>query len=266
MGLLPIDEARKMEQLMVLFPEIREEADRISEALEKLADAGPAIPGAGVKDTLFTRLSQMDNADTGVVPISPNGDSIEESRNPDSPIEGRVVTLPRRRSYALAAAVVIAIICLAGLVYALSQSSRDQTDLAALNQQVQQERNERQKSALAYNNLLTIAADTSYQQVNLKQVPGKPGSFARVFWNRTTKDVYLVDVSLPAAPANKQYQLWAIVGDKPVNAGLLSGDKSVLQKMIPFEKANVFAITLENQGGSQAPTLDQLFVMGTTAD
>jgi anti-sigma-K factor RskA len=267
MGLLPHDEARKMEQLIALFPEIREEADRISETLQGVADAGPAMPGAGVKDALMARLSRLDAESDEVKPaLAPvNGDQRSAGFD-EKPDAGRVVHLPRRRNYALAAAAVVTIISLAGLVYALSEVSRNRKEMAALTAQMKQARDEQQSSALAYTNLLNIAADTSYQQVNLKQVPGKPGSFARVFWNRNTKDVYLVDVSLPAAPVGKQYQLWAIVGDKPVDAGLVSGNKSVLQKMNSFDKVNVFAITLENQGGSPTPNLDQLFVLGSTAD
>ncbi|RYZ48010.1 MAG: anti-sigma factor, partial [Chitinophagaceae bacterium] len=44
MGLLPEEDARKMEQLLLLFPELKEEADRISETLEALAMQSTVAP------------------------------------------------------------------------------------------------------------------------------------------------------------------------------------------------------------------------------
>ncbi|MBD0332769.1 MAG: anti-sigma factor, partial [Chitinophagaceae bacterium] len=37
MGLLPDDEARKIEQLAAIFPEVRQEIDSFSDTLEKTA-------------------------------------------------------------------------------------------------------------------------------------------------------------------------------------------------------------------------------------
>jgi anti-sigma-K factor RskA len=85
---------------------------------------------------------------------------------------------------------------------------------------------------------------------------------AQVFWNTKTHDVFIADVSLPQAPSNKQYQLWAIVDGKPVDAGMISDAKNLAQKMKVFEKADAFAITLEKRGGSATPTMEEIYVMG----
>ncbi len=44
-------------------------------------------------------------------------------------------------------------------------------------------------------------------------------SKATVYWNTVSKDVYVLQNSMPKAPSGKQYQLWAIVNGKPVDAG-----------------------------------------------
>jgi anti-sigma-K factor RskA len=62
-------------------------------------------------------------------------------------------------------------------------------------------------------------------------------------------------------PAGKQYQLWAIVDGKPVDAGMI-GDCEGLCKMKVIDHAEAFAVTLENAGGSPAPTLTAMFVLG----
>jgi hypothetical protein len=58
-----------------------------------------------------------------------------------------------------------------------------------------------------------------------------------------------VFVKLPVAPEGKQYQLWAIVDGKPVDAGLLDNPET-FEKMKSLGNAQAFAISLEAKGGS----------------
>ncbi len=80
---------------------------------------------------------------------------------------------------------------------------------------------------------------------------------------RNTGDVYVDPSNLPAVPAGKQYQLWAIVDGKPISGGMISTEKGIyhIQKMKSFGKADAFAITLEKAGGSPAPTMDEMYVI-----
>ena len=68
--------------------------------------------------------------------------------------------------------------------------------------------------------------------------------------------------NLPLAPSDKQYQLWAIVDGKPVDAGIIGDCNGGLCKLKNIPKASAFAITLEKKGGSPTPTLTAMFVMG----
>ena len=104
---------------------------------------------------------------------------------------------------------------------------------------------------------MEMLQDPSMKVISMK---GNEG-IATVYWNSQTKDVYLLKNNVPAAPAGKQYQLWAIVNGKPVNAGMI-GDCVGLCKMENIPSAEAFAITLEKEGGSPVPTLSALFVMG----
>jgi anti-sigma-K factor RskA len=55
-----------------------------------------------------------------------------------------------------------------------------------------------------------------------------------------------------------------LVDGKPVDAGLLEDCNGVCKlKNIP--KAQAFAITLEDKGGSASPHLDQLYVIGNVS-
>ena len=68
---------------------------------------------------------------------------------------------------------------------------------------------------------------------------------------------------LPKPRADKQYQLWAIVDGKPVDAGVFDVDGgAAFVKLKNIPNAQAFAITLENKGGSASPHMDALYVMG----
>ncbi len=88
---------------------------------------------------------------------------------------------------------------------------------------------------------------------------------ATVYWDSRSKDVYLLVNNLPKPASQKQYQLWAIVDGKPVDAGMvdLSGSQdNMLLKMRNIPEAQAFAITLEKEGGSPSPTMEAMYVLG----
>lgn len=106
-----------------------------------------------------------------------------------------------------------------------------------------------------------ILADPEMVKVSLQGVAGKENDRATVYWNPKTRNVYVQPDHLPGAPAGRQYQVWALVNGKPIDAGLLENDNG-LCRVKPIEKAQAFAITLEKAGGSPTPTMSQLYVMG----
>ncbi len=101
-------------------------------------------------------------------------------------------------------------------------------------------------------------------KVELKGVEGKESAYATVYWNSTSQEVLLYPNQLPAAPQGRQYQLWALVDGKPVDAGIL-GDCHGFCRLKQIPRADAFAITLEKAGGSPTPDLTQLYVVGNVA-
>ena len=67
---------------------------------------------------------------------------------------------------------------------------------------------------------------------------------------------------MPAAPQGMQYQLWAIVDGKPVDAGVFDVATSGLLKMKTLDGAVAFAVTIEPRGGRPSPTLETMQVIG----
>jgi len=90
-----------------------------------------------------------------------------------------------------------------------------------------------------------------------------PGALATVYWDTTTKDVYMMINNLPQPASDKQYQLWALINNQPVDLGVFEmRQQRLLVKMKNVQNAQAFAITLEPHGGSPSPTMSAMYVMG----
>lgn len=110
----------------------------------------------------------------------------------------------------------------------------------------------------------SIVSSARVIKISLPGVAGKENDLATVYWDTLSKDVYLRADRLPKAPAGRQYQLWALVDGKPVDAGVLEGCEG-LCRLKTVAKAQAFAITLEKAGGSVTPTLSEMCVLGKVA-
>lgn len=111
---------------------------------------------------------------------------------------------------------------------------------------------------------LSILRNPAYKAVKLQGVETHPDANMMVYWNAQQQQVYVDQVALPAPPAGKQYQLWALKDGKPIDAGMIenSAGNAGIQQMKNISSAQAFAVTLEPIGGSKVPTLEQLTVMG----
>ena len=109
---------------------------------------------------------------------------------------------------------------------------------------------------------MEMISNPDMKMVMLKGVEKHTDSKAMVFWDTKTKAVYLNADKLPKAPEGMQYQLGAIEDGKPVNAGMYTEEKDSKTALANIPKAQAFAITLEKQGGSAVPTMENMYVMG----
>ena len=109
---------------------------------------------------------------------------------------------------------------------------------------------------------VSVMTNKFAQPVVLSGTDKAPDAVAKIFWMKNTGQVYVDPTNLPQVPAGKQYQLWAIVDGKPLDAGMIKTEKGIyhIQKMKSFGKADAFAITLEKEGGSLTPTMDAMIV------
>jgi len=94
-----------------------------------------------------------------------------------------------------------------------------------------------------------------------------PNSYAKVYWDKKTESIYLDAKGLPEPPKGKVYQVWSLTLDPltPTSLGTLDSFIADTNKIFTITNANqseAFGITLEPEGGSLSPTLEQLYTLG----
>jgi anti-sigma-K factor RskA len=230
-------ERREVECLSKIYPEIKTELNLLSEALEHHAFAHRVVPPVALKDKIMAQLEFAD-------------DKLSDESETDGP---PVIALNSSQQPSfqwgwVAAASVAALI--GSAVYFNAR-------LETLNSTVAQQVSELQQK----NDLIANVNNADNLFVTLKGVEKSPNSAVRVVWNAKTKEVRLNVLSLPTPESDKQYQLWALVGGKPVDLGVFDVNEA-MQKMKTIPQAEAFAVTLEKRGGSPTPHLEALFVMG----
>jgi len=215
----------------------------LQDVMENYAVAQAIQPGASVKEKIFSRIQQ---GKPESLPVR-NTDAKEE--------EAKVYTIPYYK-WAVAASVIL----LSGsLILNYTFYNKYQSTSREL-QTAQNELQKQEELAAGMTRDMDVVTDKNAVPVVLNGTDKAPDALAKIFWMKNTGDVYVDPTNLPQAPAGMQYQLWAIVDGKPIDAGMIATKKGIyhIQKMKSFGKAQAFAITLETEGGHPAPKGDMI--------
>jgi anti-sigma-K factor RskA len=254
LGVASNDENMQVEQWRKQFPEVEEEIEEIENAMESYAVAQAVQPDASVKTKILDEIS-----------FSVKNNVVQESFSQKNE-PAKVYSIPTYFKWAVAASIVL----LAGSLifnytwYNKYQSATDSLQVAQNELSKQKEIAEKEKEiAAGMTKDMQVVTDKNALPVVLKGTPHAPHALAKIFWMTNTGEVYVDPTNLPKPAPDKQYQLWAIVDGKPVDGGMISMQNGVykIQKMKSFGKADAFAITLEKQGGSPTPTMEEMYVI-----
>jgi anti-sigma-K factor RskA len=271
LGLANPEERKEFERLAAEYPELREARDAFESSLENNIQPGTISPPAHIKSKILSQI-EMDKHETA--PSFSGGGTTVPPVIAGSDDRSGDISLSRmgvRKDFSriLAAAAVILLLMSTALNFYFFNRYREynekyqaliasQTELASHNQILE-------ARLLEYERTMDMMKDPAMYIVKMPAVPNAPdpASATTVYWDTRTKDVYLAINRLPKPDQNQQYQLWAIVDGKPVDAGIFDlKDGAGMTKMKNIQKAEAFAITLEKRGGSAVPSLDRLYVMG----
>lgn len=250
-GLASEEESRILECIQKHNPEVNQAIIEAQIIFENLASEHAIAPPVELKDAIWAKISELPTDENNVLK------SVEPP-----------VTIPLNRSnnsnsgfkiFAIAASILL-LSSIALNIYLNNQQNNNSNALAALQSQ-------QATDALAYQNLKSkwdLTNNPNVKTIHLLGVEKHPNSLARVYFEENAEAVYLSLENLPLAPTEQQYQLWAIVDGKPVDLGVFdqSSDDAV-QKMKSVRNVQAFAITLEKKGGSEKPTMENMYVMGS---
>ena len=254
LGQLSADDQKEVEAMATNFPEVKREIDAIEIAMERYAIHNAVLPSEDLTTRIFEKIGRQEAGEAKVVPLYP--------KNQDAKI--------KKLRFALVACIALLLVSVVELFSAhrkldvaehkIVSLSLDREKFAA--RASYQENTNQQLKKVA-----DMIGDPAWTIVKLAGTKMTPDAKMMVYWNKENKNV-VVDNSRMTLPANDnqhQYQLWALVDGKPVDLGVFdsTADSSlILVKMKEISTAQAFAVTLEKQGGSVSPTMDQMVVMG----
>lgn len=254
LGLASAEETVEVETLRLQYAEIGQAIDEFAVSVEKEAFANAVAPPAELKAKILSSINK--ERTEPLKALSSNARYDYTTIVPAS--------MMRNWRMAAAASIILLITSAALNIYlyrkydekedAYQALLSDRKTLEANNQIYQTELKEWQSAA-------HMMADPAMTMIKMRSTKGKDDA-ATVFWNSQSKDVYVMANNLPEPVTGKQYQLWAMVDGKPVDAGVLNSSCSSVCKMKNIPRAEAFAITLEKEGGSQTPNLKAMLVMG----
>lgn len=248
LGNCTVEEKLLVEELCVKHPEVLAEIEAIEDALMQYASISAPELSGDVKSKLMLKLNNK------AEPVTEH-------------VSGKVAFTPKWYGYAAAAAVVLLIVSSAINLMLYSKVKKLSSDLTLIQQEKDyyvDQFNVQNASLNAKNNEIAVLSDPNTKLIELKSTSKTSDAKAVIYWNSNSRQTYLSYVSLPTPPQGKQYQLWAIVDGNPVDAGVFDSTATLaqLQKMKEIVKAQAFAVTLENVGGSPTPTLTTLCLLG----
>ncbi len=241
-------ERLQVDQWRVQYPEVEAEIRSIEMAMEAYAMANAVKPSDAVKERIFSSLN---------TPKQSIPQAINIPRTVAEKSSAKVVSFSPLGRIAAAAAILILLV---SNVFYYNKFKNAQGQYAEGQQQIA----EMNAHLTDMDRDMNIVQSKYSKPVALDGLEAAPDAAAKIFWMKNTGEVYVDPKNLPAAPHGHQYQLWAFVDGKPVDAGMITikdGKNYKIQKMKSFGKAEAFAITLETQGGHSQPQ-GKIYVMG----
>jgi anti-sigma-K factor RskA len=255
LGDITPQERLQVEEMAAKHPAIRTELNEIEQSMELYAVENAIEPAGHLREKIMNSL------------VTNLGDDQTFS----APIEvptAKVVDLPARNTvnfykYAFAACLALLLASVVALVSLYNKLQESGNVIAALQSNNRQFAN----TVSLKEGELQVLEDKSFKFVTLSATPHAPAQTqVTVAWSPANKKVWidLRSLKMPVNDSTHQYQLWALVGGKPVDLGVFdkTTDSTDMKEMKSIASAQAFAVTLEPRGGSPAPTMNEMMVLG----
>lgn len=228
------------------YPEIQKEIEAIEASILTLSKK--ASPGLKYS---FNSIMDRINNDVKII-------SINDKRG-----------VPISTYVGWAASVLLAI----GVFWLYQQNQELKSEIQVVEQQnfnLEQEIADSDSSLEKTQELLNSIRDKNISVVPLGGQDISPTSYAKAYWNKENKKVFIDAKGLPEPPDGFVYQVWSLKLSPltPTSMGLLENFDMDENKIFALNNPNeseAFGITLEPAGGSESPTLEQLYTLGVVS-
>lgn len=237
-------ERREVECMSHIYPEIKEELELLQSNIELLAEKFAVKAPAHIKGQVLSAIK--------------NTQQEKEVSNEQEEIQSAISNNSSSTWKYLAAACITGMILISSMLFVVNNQNGELNGVIANQDKTIESLKDKE---LNNQQILAHINDTATQKIVLKGAGKYPNEVATIYWNKDSKETYSLLGNLTPPPANKQFQLWAIVDGKPLDLGVYD----VENKLVVNENliaAQAFAITIEQKGGSPTPNLEELVVIG----
>lgn len=253
-GLTSEEETLHIEQWAEQYPQVKKEIEDLQNVMETYAMAQAIQPDEALKEKILAKIQPDDSVKEKI--FSRIQSTTQAPVTEKNVTTAKVYSIPSYYKWAVAASVILLIGSLILNYTFYNKYQNTSKDLQVAEQELQKQ----QQLAQSMKGEVDVMTDKNALNVVLNGTEKSPDALAKIYWMKDKGDVYVDASNLPQTPQGMQYQLWAIVDGKPVDAGMISTEKGVyhIQKMKSFGKAQAFAITLETAGGNPTPKGDMI--------
>lgn len=245
MGALSSAEMKEVEQMCSSHDDVAAELARIQDGLNSYVSAHARNPRPAVRAELMEKINAGNTKSAKVIPM----------RGPHE----------LTYKYLIAACIASLIIStFASVFFYQKWSEAEDRYVAMVNERnvMAQNLNLVKYDYDKMNHDISVMRDPAITTITLRATDSTKYYMAHVFWNKYNRQTFIDVADLPMPPSDKQYQLWALVGGQPIDAGVfdMTADGG-MHKVKPIQEAEMWAVTLEPKGGSVNPTMDQMYLL-----
>ncbi|MDZ7899573.1 MAG: anti-sigma factor [Arcicella sp.] len=247
LGITTAGESAEVERMASEHPEVEIELEAVRGTLENYALQYEKQPPAALKSKIMAAVFEEQ-------PQQNTKNNIVQLNN----------TKPQKSTFSMVASWALLALSIGANIFFFNNWKNSEEKIVALESQNQIFAQENKAIKASYQEEIAVLQNPDFKVIKLLGQPDvSPNSTALVYFDKNKQEVYISALDLPAAPKGKQYQFWAIVDGKPVDAGMIAGTDNIL-KMKSFAKPVAFAISLEDTGGSttEAGPKGKIYVMG----
>lgn len=244
MGALAPQEMKEVEAMCSSHSEVAQELKKVQDTLNDYAKAHNRNPGPEVRANLMNRITS-----------SGENEKVVQMRSPHE----------LTYKYLIAACIASLIISTFASVFFYQKWSEsedryivmmNEKNVLAQNLSVVKSDNDKMSHDMS------VMRDPAISIFTLRAIDSTKYYMVHVMWNKYTRQTFIDVADLPSPGEDKQYQLWALMGGQPIDAGVFEmPEVDGMQKLKPISEAESWAVTIEPIGGSNAPTMDQMVLI-----